>query len=147
LLVGDDLLRACLLLGNVSAEGSHFLVPMGAGGVQESHNIVVAGELQLLHLLTFSSLGGKGGYDLPDVLGKCLGSLGCMGQLCLQPFMRGTGVVFSLLVQLLQPVVDSGVIPLDSADPMIVVVELVTAEFIQVLEVTFGLFVLVYKLP
>ena len=70
-----------------------------------------------------------------------------MGQLRLQPFMRGTGVVLSLLVQVLQPVVDSGVVPLDSADSMIVAVELVTAEFIQVLEVPFGLFVLVYELP
>jgi hypothetical protein len=60
---------------------------MGTGGVQEGENIVVTGELQLLHLLAFFGFGGESGDDFPDVLGKTLGSLGRMGQLRLQPFV------------------------------------------------------------
>jgi hypothetical protein len=61
--------------------------------------------------------------------------------------MGGSGVVFSLLVQVLQPMVDGNVVPFDRADSMVATVKLIAAEFVQVLQVALGLLVLVYQLP
>jgi hypothetical protein len=61
--------------------------------------------------------------------------------------MGGSGVVLSLLVQVLQPMVDGSVVSFDRTDSMVATVKLIAAEFVQVLQVALGLLVLVYQLP
>jgi hypothetical protein len=93
-------------------------------------------------------IGLLGPFDdcLPDFSGEGLVGIGGRGELRLDPFAGGFGLVLSVFVHIAGPIVEDLVGPFDLSKTSVALVELIAASFVKLTEILLGLLMLMDQL-